>query len=722
MSSLQNMPIPVFTASKEWGNQWNVGANQNVVVYFDDSGRLRLDKEEKFTLHTVLSAEASDLDELRPGRGVPLSVAAAYTVSLRTRNDKGVRSQLVLHEFDEAGEKVARLSLVNGERSVYVPNIPSGRLVLSLRLVGEGGAAIESIEFNPIAEPSYTAPGFHAVERMNPSPKAKKRSAGDGLNWLMPIRRALFDGVPLSVLVNTKEARAVANLLVNLGHFLEAKELARQFDLYKDLPTAVLRRMFWHGRRTGYLQHAVACMDEVVVRSGRQSDRQVADRLRMEYEFHRDPWALMSELESNCFYDAAGPVLHMVGKALPEQQTGYTVRTKYTVEALQIEGIESVIAVQAGGNYEEGLKQRMDHSVEGIRTVLLAGPPKKNVDRDEWLEVNARGLYELVEEIRPRIIHAHSDFTNGALATHVGEATGVPVVYESRGFWEETWISRIANAQAWENIDLILKMYGAPDLYELRRQSERRVRERADRVVTLAQTMKDFILDESREGIIPPEHIYLARNAVNPKDFPVGSDKPQLRRDLGIGDDEVVVGYISSIVEYEGIETLLDGYRILKAQQSGARLLIVGDGPYLNHLKNHAERAGLTDAVFTGRVPHDEILDYYHSIDIFVVPRRNTRVTELVTPLKPFEAFSTGRPVVVSDVAALAEIAEDSRGAAKVFRADDAKDLALKLEELVRAPELRNALGVKGAEWVRERRSWENNVPTYRRLYEELTK
>lgn len=722
MKSLQNMPIPVFTASKEWGNQWNVGTNQNVVVYFDDSGRLRLDKEEKFTLHTVLSAEASDLEELRPGRGVPLSVAAAYTVSLRTRNDKGVRSQLVLHEFDEAGKRIARLNLVNGERSVYVPRTPSGRLVLSLRLVGEGGAAIEAIEFNPIAESSYSAPGFHAVERMNPAPKAKKRNAGDGLTWLMPIRRALHDGIPLSVLFNRREAKGVVNFLVELGHFLEAKEIARQFDLYKEISTAVLRRMFWHGRRTGYLQHAVACMDEVVLRSKRQSDSQVAERLRGELEFHRDPWALMSEVQANNFYDAGGPILHMVGKALPEKQTGYTVRTKYTVEALQKAGIESVIAVQAGGNYEEGLEERLEHDVGGVRTVLMAGPAKKDVNRDEWLDHNVKGLHALVEEIRPSIIHAHSDFTNGALATHVGDATGVPVVYESRGFWEETWISRIGNAQGWENIDLILKMYGAPDLYELRRQSERRVRERADRVVTLAQTMKDFILDESQDGVIPSGHIYLASNAVDPEDFPVGLRKPQLRRDFGIGDEEVVVGYISSIVEYEGIETLLDGYRLLKAQQSGARLLIVGDGPYLNRLQQHAERGGLTDVIFTGRVPHEEILDYYHSIDIFVVPRRNTRVTELVTPLKPFEAFSTGRPVVVSDVAALAEIAEDSRGAASVFRADDAKDLAFKLEELVNDPELRNALGHKGAEWVRQERSWSSNVPTYRSMYMELAK
>ena len=64
--------------------------------------------------------------------------------------------------------------------------------------------------------------------------------------------------------------------------------------------------------------------------------------------------------------------------------------------------------------------------------------------------------------------------------------------------------------------------------------------------------------------------------------------------------------------------------------------------------------------IFTGRVPHDEIERYYRTIDMFVVPRTNDRVSQLVTPLKPYEAMAMEKAVIVSSVGALA--GDRSRG------------------------------------------------------------
>src|SRR5690606_26008964 len=190
--------------------------------------------------------------------------------------------------------------------------------------------------------------------------------------------------------------------------------------------------------------------------------------------------------------------------------------------------------------------------------------------------------------------------------------------------------------------------------------------------------------------------------------------------EIGLPEGAVVVGYISSIVEYEGIDTLIDAYHMAAAKSEVPLcLLLVGDGDYLEVLRQHVERRGVENVFFAGRVPHKDILRYYSLIDLFVVPRKKSRVADLVTPLKPFEAFSTGRCVILSDVAALREIAGQS-GAVETFKAGDPVDLSSRLLEFINNPARRRELGEQAARWVRNHRSWDRNVNEYYRAYRKL--
>src|SRR5699024_8979306 len=193
-----------------------------------------------------------------------------------------------------------------------------------------------------------------------------------------------------------------------------------------------------------------------------------------------------------------------------------------------------------------------------------------------------------------------------------------------------------------------------------------------------------------------------------------------LTDEIGLGNDAIPIGYISSMVEYEGIDTLIDAYTaVSKSTSRPLCLLLVGDGDHLEGLKKHAEAGGAENIVFTGAVPHEDVLRYYGLIDIFVVPRKKTAVADLVTPLKPYEAFATGRAVILSDVDALQEIADQS-GTAETFRAGSHRDLGRKLVDLVQNPEKRRDLGVRAARWVRSERTWDQNVTEYYRVYRDL--
>jgi len=95
-------------------------------------------------------------------------------------------------------------------------------------------------------------------------------------------------------------------------------------------------------------------------------------------------------------------------------------------------------------------------------------------------------------------------------------------------------------------------------------------------VVTLAAVMADRIAD----GGVARDRIEVVPNAVDVASFPVVTRDAGLAERHGIDPAATVIGYISSIAEYEGIDTLICAYAGIKAVADGpVALLIVGDGP-----------------------------------------------------------------------------------------------------------------------------------------------
>jgi glycosyltransferase involved in cell wall biosynthesis len=399
-----------------------------------------------------------------------------------------------------------------------------------------------------------------------------------------------------------------------------------------------------------------------------------------------------------------GRILHIVTDALPSTSAGYTVRTQEIALAQRAAGLDPHVVTRIGFPVTAG-------QIDGRRLVTVDGVPYHRLlpwimpgRADTIAETGLRKAARLVADLRPKVLHAASNYSNALIALALRDATRLPVVYEVRGFWEDTWLSRHAATEGLRD----------SDRYQHSRALETYCMQAADLVVTLGEAMRDEIIERG----VPADKIIIVPNGVSDDFLQPLPDATQLRKDLGIGDGEFVVGEVSSLVAHEGIGTLLEAVKILNDRGVPARALIVGDGPERGALQRQAAALGL-DAIFTGRVPLARVRDYHAVLDVFVVPRTRDRVCQLVTPLKPVEAMASGLPVVVSAVKALGEIVKDMATGLQA-PPQDAVALADQLQRLQASPQLRRQLGDSAKEWVARDRTWAHNAARYAEAYARL--
>jgi glycosyltransferase involved in cell wall biosynthesis len=506
-----------------------------------------------------------------------------------------------------------------------------------------------------------------------------------------------------------QDAVAWAEILTDAGHPLAGDAVATRFGVVPRLQAERRRALQADLRDRGYLTRSLV-YTESLASEGQKADQKALKRRRAERDLLSG--AVRPELDPVDVDPVPGRILHVVSESVPQRQNGYTIRTHYTLLAQVAAGLQPHVTTPRGG--EVGTVQT--DLVDGIPHHRLGLPAPGQEPMTKRLQRVARQLLTVVRDVRPAVLHVHSNFFNALPAEAVGRATGIPVVYEVRGFWELTWLSRTAEDYGWTDYPALVEAFGEPESYAWRRDREADVRAEASHVVTLARTM----LPRIEEAGLPSADVTLVPNAVDEAAIKAGDKDPALLEELGIAADETVIGYISSLVAYEGIDVLIEAFASLRDGHPGpVRLVVVGDGVERERLEKLAESLGSTGITFTGQVPHDDVDRYYALIDVFVVPRRPDEVCHLVTPLKPFEAFASGTTLVMSDVAALREIATDS-GAAELFEAGNAESLAKVLTQLVDSPDTRADLARRGLEWVREQRTWTANAEVYRQVYGRL--
>ncbi len=395
-------------------------------------------------------------------------------------------------------------------------------------------------------------------------------------------------------------------------------------------------------------------------------------------------------------------ILHVLDHSIP-LHSGYTFRTAALLREQRARGWQTFHLTSP----KQGNTEQLQESVDGLDFFRIpALPPAASVP--VWNEVRLiralrHRLQQVVEQVRPDIIHAHSPVLNALPALQVGRRYGIPVVYEIRAFWEDAAVDHGSTREG----SLRYRATRALETHAIRR---------AGHVFTICEGLRADIVARG----IPSAKVTVIPNAVDVEGFQLAQPAdPALLARWGL-QGRTVLGFIGSFYAYEGLDLLVSAMPQLVQRRPDVCLLLVGGGPQESALKAQVQMLGLADrVVFTGRVPHAEVNRYYDLIDLLAYPRHSMRLTELVTPLKPLEAMAQGHLFVASDVGGHKELIRHGE-TGWLFKADDRDALAAAVLDMLHHRDRWPQLRANGRRFVEEVRNWRNSVAQYEASYQAL--
>lgn len=262
--------------------------------------------------------------------------------------------------------------------------------------------------------------------------------------------------------------------------------------------------------------------------------------------------------------------------------------------------------------------------------------------------------------LRPRILHAHFG-PGGAFALPIARALRIPLVV--------TFLGGDATKETHYRPRLVPRTY-ARRLGALQREA------------ALFVCVSEFVRDRLLARGFPPEKLAVIYQGVEVA--PSCSPGPPQA-------SEPYVLFVGRFVEKKGVVDLIEAMRLVQARGAAAGLVLVGDGPLADALRQQAR--GLARVSFLGWLPAAEVRRWMRGAAAVCVPSVTARSGDAEgLPNVVVEAMAEGAPVVATRHAGIPEAIEHGRSGLLVPEGDP-RALADALGGLITEPGRRQRLG-----------------------------
>ncbi|MEN8147890.1 MAG: glycosyltransferase family 4 protein [Campylobacterota bacterium] len=226
---------------------------------------------------------------------------------------------------------------------------------------------------------------------------------------------------------------------------------------------------------------------------------------------------------------------------------------------------------------------------------------------------------------RPDVVVGSSLHLFGTLAAFLfAKKHRIPFVLEIRDLWPQTLIDM--GMSKWHPFVL------------LQGWIERYLYKNSKKIITL----------------LPKSHLYIEKFGIDPKSITYIPNGTDLQRfDITVSKDtklfkdgQFSVVYAGSIGEANNIETLIETARLLQ-EHSHIQFIIAGGGPLKNLLQKRAEEYQLSNVLFLGSIPKNDIIDILKSSDCLIFPLKYTPVFRFgISSNKLFDYMASKKPII----------------------------------------------------------------------------
>jgi glycosyltransferase involved in cell wall biosynthesis len=220
---------------------------------------------------------------------------------------------------------------------------------------------------------------------------------------------------------------------------------------------------------------------------------------------------------------------------------------------------------------------------------------------------------------------------------------------------------------------------------------------------------------------VPSQKIVVNANGVDVGLFRPGIGGAEVRRELGIGESEVVAGFVGTFGPWHGVVQLAEAIKLVPANLP-VRFVLVGTGSLHGEVERILQgEVASRRVIFTGAVSHERVPPLLDACDMFVSPHIPLADGSefFGSPTKIFEYMAMGKGIVASRLGQIGEVLADDETALLVEPAN-VSELARAMIKLVESRETRERLGANARAVAVEKHTWQQNARRVLQAYDSL--